>query len=176
MSAPIAKPGKPDKLVTLGRISGLFSVKGWVKVQSYTEPRDNIAQFGVWIVRRRGTDSEVAVEEARGHGSGVVAKLRGVDDREVAREWIGAEIAVARTSLPPCAPGEYYWTDLEGLEVKAPGGEVLGTVDHLIATGSHDVLVLGGEPQRLIPFVLGQVIRTVDLEAGVIVADWSAEA
>jgi len=52
---------------------------------------------------------------------------------------------------------------------------VLGTVDHLLATGSHDVLVLAGKPQRLIPFVLERVIREVDLAAGLIVADWSPD-
>lgn len=163
------------KLVTLGRISGLFGVKGWVKVQSYTEPRDNLARFGVWIVRRRGADSAMEVEEARGHGSNVVAKLRGIDDRDAARDWVGAEVAVDRAALPACEPGEYYWTDLEGLEVRTVSGESLGKVDHLLATGEHDVLVLHGERDRLIPFVLGAVIRDVDLESGVIVADWWPE-
>jgi 16S rRNA processing protein RimM len=54
-------------------------------------------------------------------------------------------------------------------------GEVLGIVDHLLATGSHDVLVLAGKPPRLIPFVLDRVIREVDLAAGLIVADWSPD-
>ena len=44
-----------------------------------------------------------------------------------------------------------------------------------MATGGHDVLVLDGKPSRLIPFVLGTVIRAVDLEGGVIVADWAAD-
>ena len=65
--------------------------------------------------------------------------------------------------------------DLEGLEVRTPRGEVLGTVDHLLATGSNDVLVLSGDAERLIPFVMGDVIRSVDLEKGLIVADWSAD-
>ena len=121
-----AVSAKPDKLVTLGRISGLFGVKGWVKVQSYTEPRANIARFGVWIVRRRGVDRAFTVEHARGHGSGVVAKLLGIDDREDARAWIGAELAVERAALPACEPGEYYWADLEGLEVRTTNGEPLG--------------------------------------------------
>jgi 16S rRNA processing protein RimM len=163
------------KLVTLGRISGVFGVKGWVKIHSYTEPRDNIVAFGVWTLRRHGVGTEIEVEDGRSHGSNVVAKLRGVDDRERARELIGAEIAVARAALPECGPGEYYWADLEGLEVVTPGGERLGKVDHLLSTGGHDVLVLAGAPERLIPFVRGNVIRAVDLEAGLIVADWSPD-
>jgi 16S rRNA processing protein RimM len=162
------------KLVTLGRISGVHGVKGWVKVHSYTEPRENIAGFGVWIVSRRGAASALEVEDSRSGGGHVLAKLKGIDDRDEARGWIGAEIAVERAALPQCAPGEYYWADLEGLEVRTLGGEALGKVDHLLATGSNDVLVLD-RAGRLIPFVPGSVIRSVDLDAGVIVADWQDE-
>src|SRR5690606_439016 len=104
-----------------------------------------------------------------------IVKLDGVDDRDAAREWVGAEIAVERRQLPPCGPGEFYWSDLEGLEVRTLEGEVLGTVDHLLATGGNDVLVLAGEKERLIPFVWETVIRSVDLDEGVIVADWAAD-
>jgi 16S rRNA processing protein RimM len=171
-SAVSAKSRKP---VTLGRISGVFGVKGWVKVHSYTEPRDNIVRFAVWTLRQRGVESAVEIEDGRGHGGNVVAKLRGVDDRDRARALIGAEVYVDRSALPECEPGEYYWTDLEGLEVRTPGGAPLGVVDHLIATGSNDVIVLAGPEARMIPFVVGEVIRDVDLDAGVIVADWSPD-
>jgi 16S rRNA processing protein RimM len=166
---------KSQKLITLGRISGVFGVKGWVKVHSYTEPRDNVVRFAVWTLHQRGVESTMEIEDGRSHGANVVAKLRGVESPERARELIGAEIVVERVALPECAPGEYYWTDLEGLEVRTLGGETLGIVDHLVATGANDVLVLAGAPQRLVPFVMGEVIRSVDLDAGVIVADWSPE-
>jgi 16S rRNA processing protein RimM len=158
--------------VTLGRISGVFGVKGWVKVHSYTEPRDNVVRFRTWIVTRAGTEHRLEVEAGHAQGAGVVAKLRGYDDRDQARELMGAEILVERHELPECGPGEYYWADLEGLEVRSIEGEVLGTVDHLIATAGHDVLVLAGEPALLIPFVQGSVIREVDLVTGRIVVDW----
>ncbi|MDQ3730445.1 MAG: ribosome maturation factor RimM, partial [Pseudomonadota bacterium] len=34
--------------ITVGRICGLFGVKGWVKVFSYTEPRENICRYSPW--------------------------------------------------------------------------------------------------------------------------------
>jgi len=167
-----AVSAETHKLVTLGRISGVFGVKGWVKVFSYTEPRANVVAFRTWTVKLRTGERRFEVETGHAQGAGVVAKLRGVDDREQARELIGADIVVERGELPKCAPGEYYWTDLEGLEVRTTDGQVLGTVDHLMATAGHDMLVLAGEPQRLIPFVHGRVIHEIDLEAGRIVADW----
>jgi 16S rRNA processing protein RimM len=165
----------PDKLVTLGRISGVFGVKGWVKIHSFTDPRENIVAFPVWTVRQQGVDRAIEVEDGRRHGGNVVAKLGGVNDPDQARALIGADVLVARNVLPDCEPGEYYWFDLEGLEVRTPSGETLGVVDHLIATGANDVLVLAGVPGRMIPFVVGEVIRSVDFDAGVIVADWSPE-
>jgi len=163
------------KWVTLGRVSGVFGVKGWLKVQSYTDPVDNIARFGVWTLRRNGAERAFDVEDGRAHGGAVIAKLRGLNDRDSAAGWVGAEIVVERERLPAPAENEFYWADLEGLEVRSTAGEVLGTVDHLLATGANDVLVLAGPTERLIPFVMGSVVKHVDLGARVIVVDWSAD-
>jgi 16S rRNA processing protein RimM len=166
---------KTRKRVTLGRISGVFGVKGWVKVHSYTEPRDNVVGFRTWIVSRPAGELRLEVEAGHAQGAGVVAKLRGYEDRDQARELMGAAIAVERDELPPCPPGEYYWADLEGLEVWSVDGAMLGRVDHLIATAGHDVMVLAGQHGLLIPFVQGSVIREVDLAAGRIVVDWQPD-
>ncbi len=159
--------------VTLGRICGLYGIKGWVKVHSYTEPRDNIVGFGSWILERDGERQRVELEAGHAQGKNVVAKLRGIDDRDRARQWLGAEIEVDRAELPPCEPGEYYWVDLEGLEVRGTGGERLGTVERIMATGANDVIVLCGPGDRLIPFV-EPVVRRVDVPGGVIVVDWDS--
>jgi 16S rRNA processing protein RimM len=160
------------KLITLGRVSGVFGVKGWLKIRSFTEPPGNIADYPDWILRSKGVETTFRVESGREHGGGVIAKLVGLDDRDQALAFRGAEILIERARLPRLAPDEYYWTDLEGLEVRTPEGVVLGKVDHLLATGGNDVLVVHGERERLVPFVLGSVIARVDLEGGVIVADW----
>ena len=164
-----------EKWVILGRVSGVFGVKGWLKVQSYTEPRDNIVGFGAWTLRMNGVDHAFDVEEGHSHAGSVVAKLHGLDDRDRARDWVGADIVVPREQLPKIAAGELYWTDLEGLEVRTTTGTVLGTVDHLLATGGNDVLVLDSSPRLLIPFVAGEVVKEVDLKAGLIVVDWSPD-
>jgi 16S rRNA processing protein RimM len=166
---------KSQTWVTLGRVSGVFGVKGWLKVQSYTEPRDNVARFGAWTLRIDGVERAFDVEDGHGHAGGVVAKLKGIDDRDRAREWVGADIVVRRKELPATAEGELYWADLEGLEVRSTTGIALGRVDYLIATGEHDVLVLDSEPERLIPFVIGTVVKEVDLPGGRIVVDWPAD-
>jgi len=161
-----------EKLVTLGRISGAYGIKGWVKIRSYTRQRDDIARFKDWILEKREGTQRVAVESSRPQGRDVVAKLAGIDDRDAARELAGAAVMVERAALPACAPGEYYWADLEGLSVRTVAGDELGTIDHLLAMPAHDMLVLAGPEARLIPFVAGRIVRRVDLDAGVVVVEW----
>jgi len=170
-----AVSAKTQKWITLGRVSGVFGIKGWIKIESYTEPRANIVTYGVWTLRLRNAATAFEVEDGQGQGRSVAAKLRGIDDRERAREWVGAEIAVERERLPAIRGDEFYWTDLEGLEVRTTAGVALGKVDRLLATGANDVLVLDGPPERLIPFVVGPVVKSVDLAAGLIVVDWSPD-
>ena len=164
-----------QRWVTLGRVSGVFGVKGWLKVQSYTEPRDNVVRFGAWTLRMNGVDRVFGVEDGHSHAGSVVAKLQGIDDRERARDWVGADIVVERERLPQPQAGEHYWTDLEGLEVRTTAGLVLGKVHHLLATGAHDVLVLDSTPECLIPFIVDAVVKDVDVEGGCIVVDWSPD-
>lgn len=165
------------KPVTLGRISGLYGVRGWIRVFSYTEPRDALLNYKKWLVDLRGKWRPVGLAEGRQQGKSVVARLDGVDDRDAAAGYVGADIAVDRECLPQAAEGEYYWADLEGLKVRHCDGRVLGYVDRLLATGAHDVMVVrsnGFEENRevLIPFVLEKVILGVDLGGKVIDVDW----
>jgi 16S rRNA processing protein RimM len=150
-------------------------VRGWVRVFSYTQPRENIVRYQPWYLQRDGNWERREVAEGRPQGKGVVARLQGCSDRDQARLLLGTEIGVRRAQLPEVEPGEYYWSDLEGLAVVGLSGERLGVVDHLLATGANDVLVVKGETEHLIPFVLGQVIKEVDLERSEIRVDWDKE-
>jgi len=168
------------KRVTLGKVAGVFGVKGWVKVHSYTRPMENILGYRKWwLGDESGFSASLAAKEARVNG--LFVQLTGRDgepivDREVAASLIGTEISVDRAELPPAAPGEYYWADLIGLAVESVAGEPLGRVEDMMENGAQDVLILrDGEIERLIPFVREAIIQSVDLAAGKIVADWSPD-
>lgn len=158
--------------MTLGRVSGLFGVKGWLKVHSYTDPRESIVEFETWVLRSGNDEQTVVLEDGRKQGRTVAVKLKTIADRDQARALIGAEIAVERDALAPCEPGEYYWTDLEGSTVVTAEGEPLGRLDYVFETGGHDVMVVDGDRQHLIPFVQDKVVREVRLEQRVIVVNW----
>ncbi len=122
---------------------------------------------------RRGT----TIEGVRGRDSGkhLVARFPGVEDRDTVEAMRGTEIYVARSALPPPKPDEYYWVDLEGLDVKTTEGVALGQVSHLFSTGANDVVVVRGDRERMIPFVQPDFVKSVDFGANLVVVDWDPE-
>lgn len=167
-------PADASRRVVLGKIGGAFGVQGWVRISSYTDPPENILDYDHWQLGRAGLWQAVEVEAGRMTAKGVQVKLAGIATPEQARLQTGAEIAVLRTQLPPTEPGEYYWSDLEGLEAVTPAGEALGRVDHFRSTPGGDVAVVRGAREHWIPFVKERIVK-VDLEARRIVFDWGLD-
>lgn len=161
-----------DTGVLLGRIVGFFGVKGWLKVFSYTDPREAILDYDTWQLSQNGGFKPVQLAEGKRHGKSVIVRFSGVDDRDTAAAFLDAEIVVPRTALPEATDGSFYWADLEGLSVIRQDGESIGQVDRVLETGAHDVLVVKGDSERLIPFVMQEFIVDVDLDNGVITVDW----
>jgi 16S rRNA processing protein RimM len=163
--------------VLIGRIVGLYGVQGWLKIESWAEPRMKIFDYQPWLLGTApGMETQIAGAKGRQQGKGMVAQLPGIDDREQAAALIGVDIHVAREQLPPPGKDEYYWVDLEGLEVVTMEDVVLGRVSHLFATGANDVVVVrDGERERLIPFIQGSYVRSVDMSAKRMVVDWDPE-
>ena len=163
-----------EQWVTVGRIGRPHGVNGECRVLSYTRPARNLCAYRQWRLRSDRFEVRTLVIGIRPHGTGFVARLDGYTDREQVAALTGLAVEVLREALPPTGEGEYYWTDLEGLEVRT-GGQSLGRVDHLIETGANDVLVVRGERERLVPFIPVQVVLDVDLTAGVITVDWDPD-
>ena len=95
----------------------------------------------------------------------MIAQIKGVNDRNQAETLLGYEIFIRREQLPETSEGEYYWSDLIGLEVETIDGVELGVVDSLLETGANDVLIVKGERERAVPFFKGQVIVEIDLRS-----------
>ena len=167
---------RDSRLVIIGRVVGVYGVRGWIKVLSSTEPPEAILDYSSWQVRNGPEWKAMTLTEGRRYGKGILAHLAECDDRDVARALIGAEIAVRRDELPDPGHNRFYWADLEGLTVRTLDGVVLGIVDHLLETGANDVLIVKqGTHERLIPFVQGQFVTAIDLEKGEMTVDWDPE-
>lgn len=161
-----------EQRVLMGKVVGVFGVRGWLKIESYSQPRDRVFGYRPWLMGRGSALREVSPLELREQGKNVVVHLPGCETVEQARTLAGEEIWVPRSALPAPAPGEYYWADLEGLTVVTLEGVVLGRISHMIATGANDVMVVQGERERLLPFTLGHAVQSVDLAEGRVVVDW----
>lgn len=167
---------KQKEKVLLGLINGLFGVKGWVKVFSYTRPRIKIVDYQHWYLGEE-SDQPILVEEGRSKKSGVVVKLHGINDRNAAVELLDREIWIAGDQLNPLSNNEYYWYQLIGLNVLDTEQKLLGSIKNLIETGANDVMIVRGKgkTEHLIPYIQGQVIKSIDLEQNCMVVDWDAD-
>jgi 16S rRNA processing protein RimM len=161
--------------INVGKISGVFGVKGWVKVFSFTDARENILNYSPWLLKKDSETRSIAVLDGKLQGKAVVAQLDGINDRDQAANLMGWDIFITPGQLPEIAKGEYYWSDLIGLNVETNLGVPLGKVESLLETGANDVIIVKGERERAIPFLQGQTIITIDLDAGNIIVDWDPD-
>ena len=161
------------RLITLGHISGVHGVKGWVKIHSMTEPREAIFEYQPWLMGK--SLETVRIKEGKRHGKHLIALLENMSDREQAESLINQELSVYRDQFPDLPETEFYWADLIGLEVTLEDGQGLGTIRDMLATGANDVMVVQGERDRLIPFVMGRYVKSVDLQQGLVIVDWDPD-
>jgi 16S rRNA processing protein RimM len=162
-------------MVIMGRVAAAHGIRGWVKIQPYTEYVDSLLDYETWwLGNERGPWREVEVQ-CEVHGKTLVAQLPDCPDRNAAERLKGLLVAVPRSSLPEQDEDEYYWMDLIGMSVVNEAGERLGTVANLLETGANDVLCVRGEGgEMLIPFV-ASAIKQVDLKNRIVRVDWSAD-
>lgn len=162
--------------ILMGRIHGAFGVRGELKLESFSDPPEAILRYRPLLLRTaQGGERELEDVRGRQTAKGIVLRVPGIEDRDAAEALRGAELHVPRTALPPPAPGEYYWVDLEGLRVVNTRGADFGVVSHLFSTGANDVLVARGERERMIPFVQPDYIVAVDFDVGQVTVDWDAD-
>lgn len=160
-----------DELICVGHILGAQGLKGWVRIFSNTSPRDNILNYSPWIIEQGHELITVGVG-GRSQGRNIIARLDGCEDRNQAEALTGCRILIKPAQLPRLQQGEYYWADLIGLKVESLHGEALGVVASILETGADDVLVLSGDRERLIPFVIGDIVHEVDIDRQRMVVDW----
>ena len=167
--------------VVLGKIVSVHGVRGAVKVYSHTDPLDNVLDYAEWSLNRGSEQRTVSVLGGRVQGRVLVVNLKGIDDRNKAEELVDFEISIASDALPELEDGDFYWHQLEGLQVVNQEGQLLGKVDHLLETGSNDGMVVKpcagsvDQRERLLPYLPGQFVIKVDLETQVMQVDWDAE-
>lgn len=166
-------PLDPFKPVIVGTFGAPFGVAGWVKVNSFTAPLDNILRYQKWYVNEPTGWKTLKILNGRVHGKGLVAQLEGIDDRDQAALLCHTEIGVAREELSTLEADQFYWADLEGLLVQTEDGKTVGHVQYLYENAGTDVLVVKDlKEESHIPFLMHDTIVKVDLDKGIITINW----
>ena len=186
-------------LLVAGRIGRAHGIQGWVRVNSYTEPLENLLSYSPWFLSanerplqtaqladflpgtRQDLRATAEVEEGRHHGRGLIVRLKDCDNRNQAERLRGLCIQIEEEQLPILDAEDFYWKDLIGLKVFNQQGRLLGEVQRLMETGANDVLVVCStedsedQRQRMIPWLPGQVVARVDLETSALTVDWELD-
>ena len=157
----------------MGRVRAPHGLKGWIKVQPFTQEIEGLLDYRDWWVGGDGQWQQYRISESAIHGSTVVARLEGFTDRESAAGVKGKDVAVPRAALPLIREGEFYWNDLLGMDVVQRDAGKLGVVARILETGANAVLVVEGDKECLVPFI-ENVIVNVDLKVRKVVVDWES--
>ncbi len=166
---------KSGNKILVGKISNPHGIKGWVKVISFTDPIENILSYKKWTISDNQTEKTYCLEDSRIQGNKIVIKLEGVNNRDDADLLKNLQIEVNRSDLPKLDENSYYWEDLVDFNVIDINGMHVGKVDSLFRTGSNDVLVIINKTKQrlLVPFIMVEVIKYVDLDKELISIDWA---
>ena len=158
--------------VEVGRLGAAHGVRGWLRVQSFTDPPQRLFEWPRWLLQpERGAIREVAVLEVRPQGNGWIARLEGVEERDAASRLTGQMILIERDQLPPATGTEHYRDDLIGFEAKNVEGALLGAVEHFIDTPGNAVMVIKGAREHLVPVTKHHLVK-VDVASRSLIVDW----
>lgn len=161
--------------IIVGRFGKPHGIKGLITVISFTEPRDNIMHYTDWHVRMNGQWQPLKLLHLEMNNKFILAQVEGYQEREDAGRLTNADIAIDRQQLPALQQGDYYWHQLEGMQVVNQEGIALGTIQDIMPTGSNDVLIVVGEKRHLIPYLPGTSIIDINDTTRVMTVDWDAD-
>ena len=173
MSKPSPAKTQSDAIVVIGKLGRPYGVRGWLALQSFTEPRENILAYQpLRIQTGQSSDwNNVADFQAKPHKDAFIAQINGIEDRDEAARLTGSLIGVAREVIDVLDEDEYLWHDLIGCEVTNLQGLEVGVVKELMETGAHVVLCIRPSEQwqkalapdpALIPTDADQVPNAID--------------
>lgn len=156
--------------ILLGKIGAAHGIKGEVRIVSHTQDPEAIASYGPLETDRPGLS--ITIEKARLNKTVLVARLKGVTDRNAAELLNGVSLFIDRSRLPePDDEDDFYHTDLIGIEARLDNGVIIGEVSALPNFGAGDLLEVR-DPRSgdtfLYPFTKA-VVPTIDIRGGFLV-------
>lgn len=166
------QPPRADGYLTLGQIAGAHGVRGFVKVNSFTDPPEALLESPVWtLVRADGRRTEVEVLEGSAYRGQLRIALSTIEDRNAAESLAGCWVQVQRDQLPEPGEREHYRDDLVDYEVRNLEDADLGRLSHFVDLPSGAVMVVRGKSEYWIPAGPSH-LRKVEHETRRLTVDW----
>lgn len=157
-------------LLEIGRIVRCHGLTGRLKVRSYLETPDVLERLTEVLIGRGPRDAVPFPLEGVQPGRGsVILKLGGVGDREAAEKLVRSSVFIPSELMKQLPEGEYYWREIIGLRVLSEEGRPLGRIESVFPTGSNDVYVCRGTGGEILLPAIGDVVKKIDTESGIMV-------
>ena len=152
-----------NRFLEAGRIVNTHGIQGEVKIVPWCDSPEFLLQFDTLYL----DEEPIRVLEARAHKGNVLARLEGVDDVNAAMVLKGRTVSIDRTGVV-LPEGRHFLADLMGLDVlDADSGEKLGIIADVLTPPAHEVYVVKGEHEYLIPAV-DEFLAETNVEGGYI--------
>lgn len=155
-----------ESFLAIARVAGPHGLRGEVKANILTDfPERFHRTREVWL---GSPPTRFLVQRARPTGRQVILKLEGIDTREQVEAWRGQLVQVPESEAVALPPGQYFWHQVIGLEVRGQDQRPLGRIREILQTGSNDVYVVQGEQGEWLLPATREVIKEIDPERGLV--------
>ena len=160
----------PMELIEIGRIVRSQGLKGQVKVLSYLESPEVLHGLSGLFVGRSVQEALLfPLVDVRAGRDSFILQLGGVADRDAAERLRGSSVWMPSEGMQKLPEGEYYWREIIGLQVMTEENEILGRIEAVFPTGGNDVYVCRGGGREILLPAIGDVVRKIDTDRGVMV-------
>jgi 16S rRNA processing protein RimM len=158
------------KFLECGRIINTHGVKGAVKLESWCNTPEDLADLERVFISLPGGMKEFKIEKASVFKQFVIAELEGICEFDIALSFKNKTVYAAREDFV-LDEGDYFIADIIGLPViDVNDGKIYGKLKDVINRGASDIYVIHTESgERMMP-VVEEFVKNVDLEKGIFVA------
>ncbi len=159
-----------DDLLEIGEVVGPHGLKGRIKAKSYLVSKGSTQRLcEVFISRSKEPAVRFRVKTLQVERRTLLLELEGIEDIAAAARLAGCRIFIPPEKLEKLPEDEYYWHELLGLQVTTEAGQRLGRIESIVPGQNHDVYVCAGHEREILLPAIGEVIREIDINAGVMV-------
>ena len=155
-----------DRLIPLGKLVATHGIDGWLKLKIYNLQSAILGLGRQIVLEKGGIHSSHFLESSKVHKGHLLVKLRGTNEINSAKNWVGSTLLVAEQELQPPDPGEYYYYQAVGLDVFDTHGDWIGKVTKIWFKEGGDLYVVSDASREYLVPAVKEVIEKIDLPAG----------